>query len=188
MASKEIIPGVQAIYEFGTYTGNIVTTSEEAVINGYVWGTSGFFEISPDNHTYEYDFVYDNTAGSLLYIGFEKYDANKTSTSNNSCVYFVNSTAGASNKRVKGIINLATDDNKSPTKYIKLRVLGNWGNNITNAVAKIKSCSLREVSSHGNINFNKDGIISGDIYRENGLNQTFLHKEGVIESSTFIEY
>ena len=187
MSSKEIIPGVQAIYK-QSGNGSIVSTSEESSINGYVWGTSGYFEISPYGHTYEYDFVYDNTEGSLLYIGFEKYDANKTPTSNNSCVYFVSSTAGASNKRVKGVINLAKDDNGSNTKYVKLRVLGNWSNNVSNAVAKIKSCSLREVSSYGNIGFDNSGIVSGDIFRESGLKQSFLHKEGIIECSNFIEY
>lgn len=187
MASREVIPGVQAIYK-QSGNGSIVSTSEESQINGYVWGTSGYFEISPNGHTYEYDFVYDNTEGSLLYIGFERYDANKTQTSNNSCAYFVSSTAGVSNKRVKGTINLATDDNGTTTKYIKLRILGNWNNNVTNAVSKIKLCSLREVSSYEGINLNDNGIIHGDIFRENGLNQSFFHKEGIIECSNFIEY
>lgn len=187
MASREVIPGVGAIYKnYGE--GTVVSTSEKSILSGHVWGTSGYFEISPSGHTYEYDFVYDNTKDSLLYIGFERYDANKTSTSNNSTVYFVSSSSAASNKRVKGTINLATDSNGNETKYIKLRILGNWNNNVSNAVAVIKSCSLREVSSYESVNFNKNGIITSDVFRENGLNSAFIHKEGVIECSNFIEY
>jgi hypothetical protein len=59
----------------------------------YQFNTNGssasteYIPINPTGHTYEYDYTISVNAGNQFYIGFERYDSNKTARSNNACVY-----------------------------------------------------------------------------------------------------
>lgn len=129
--------------------------------------------------------VYSNVAGTLLYIGFEKYDAAKTPTSNNSCVYVLSSTAAATNGHICGVVNLATDSLGSPTKYIKLRILTDWNNDHNTSVTSFKFVSLRESNAITAPTFGKNGIITVDAFRTNESAQ--IYKNGILEVADIIE-
>lgn len=63
-------------------------------------------------------------AGNQFYVGFERYDVDKTSRSNQACVYVYTTKPSADvvYQRFFGTVNLATDG-VNPTDTIKLRVL-----------------------------------------------------------------
>jgi len=80
----------------------------------------------------------------MFYIGWERYDINKTSRTNNATIYVISTKAAADYQRVSGIVNLSTDGT-NPCAFIRLRVLNKWSGSTsdTNGTAIIHSLSLK---------------------------------------------
>ena len=150
-----------------------------------------YYEIKNSGYTYQYDIEYSNTEGNLFYIGFEKYDKDKTATSNNSCVYIASSKTAHNKTRLIGTVNLATDALGGTVRYIRPRILNNWSGSDTTSdsnVGIITHFSLREVPSTGNQHqkIYKNGIVSCEQLLE--YDPINFAKDGFIEANEFIEY
>lgn len=143
--------------------------------------------ISPTGKTYYYDIIVSKDAGNQVYIGFEKYDADKTPRSNNACVYVMSDKTNAyDHRRFFGTVNLATDG-VNPTATIRLRVLNGWSS--TSGTMTIHSMSLREVDTATGIetaHIIKTGILLADEVREYDGNARF-DKNGFADAQSFIE-
>ena len=149
-----------------------------------------YYEIKNAGYTYQYDIEYSNDAGNYFYIGFEKYDANKTATTNDSTGYLVTTNGTAhTNTKISGTVNLSVDVNGNAVKYIKPRILNSWSGSTsgTTHTGNIRYFSLREVPSTGNMiqSIGKNGITSCEQMLEN--DPTNFHKDGFIETKEFIE-
>lgn len=184
--SRELMPAFETLRR-RSGSGTFANQNCELEMTGYIWVMDmDYIEIDPNGHTYYYDFTFDCDQGNLLYIGFEKYDAVKTPTSNNSTTYFYSSTNLVTDYRVKGTINLATDSLGSPTKYIKLRVLNNWNETSGTKKATIKHMSLREVTTIQQPLVNKNGVFVSDAFLEFGSSAS-LQKNGISKFNQIIE-
>ena len=158
---------------------------------GYrVWWASDYIPISPSGKTYLYDIEYSNTANNHLYIGFEKYDANKQSGQNEECQYQVNTTSAANHVRVTGTINLSTA-NGNTAAFTRLRLLNNWdgGGDSSTRIGTVHYISLKEVNIsvtlNDDIEAKKTGILEADEFIE-GVDSSF-GKNGNVVSKQLIE-
>lgn len=147
---------------------NVVFNNDGSyTISGHTWPTSDYIPISPNSSKkYYYDIEFSNVEGNLLYVGFEKYDANKQSGSNSECQYQVATTAAANHKRVKGIIDLSTA-NGNTAAFTKLRILNNW-NNVNNNTYKgtIHHISLKESVKFNGVDITREGVFDCDNFIE----------------------
>jgi hypothetical protein len=69
---------------------NISFDGKDLVFTGFSSSYSNFIEID-STKTYYYDITYSNQQGSWFLVGFERYDENKGTVSNNGCVYIFTS-------------------------------------------------------------------------------------------------
>jgi hypothetical protein len=149
---------------------------------------SSYISINPTNHTYYYDFDISINAGNQFYIGFERYDADKTSRSNNATVYIYSTkaTEDVNHKHIFGTVNLSTDG-VNPCAFIALRILNGWSGTNSGVVgaATIHSMSLREISSIQNPKLYKNGILSTGEFKE--YQKASFYKNGFVEATEFIE-
>lgn len=149
---------------------------------------SDYIPINPTNHTYYYDFDISVNAGNQFYIGFERYDANKTSRSNNACTYIYasNSSTDINHKHISGTVNLSTDG-VNPCAFIALRILNGWSGTTSGVIgtATIHSMSLREISTIQNLKSYKNGILSTSEFKE--YQKAAFYKNGFVEATEFIE-
>lgn len=152
---------------------------------------SEYIPINPTNKTYYYDYTISVAAGNQFYIGFERYDANKTARSNYACVYTyaTKPSSDVIKTRYKGTVNLSTDG-VNPCAFIRLRVLNAWGGTDSSSAktATIHQISLREVETLQNTQFLKTGQIKTDILREFESGNASLQENEVLNSFEFIEY
>lgn len=145
-----------------------------------------YLEITPG--IYEYDYTISVNTGNQFYIGFERYDADKTSRSNNACVYTYSTKPSADvvKQRYKGTVNLSTDGTNQ-LKYIALRILNGWSGT-TNGVtgqATIHNFSLRLQSAAVNPKVTKTGQLISDEFKE--YSSARFYKDHIIEANQFIE-
>ena len=132
---------------------------------------SDYIEINPTENKYIYDTTISVSTGNMFYIGFEKYDANKTSTSNNSCTYVVNVKPSSDivKQRFTGVVNLS-NSLSGPCKYIRLRILNGWSGSDSGStnIATVHQLSLREVptSTDSKTRLLKTGVFQTDLLRE----------------------
>lgn len=188
--SKELLQGLGSIKPNGTsiqlkdgyllWTGNVGYNQIEQYI-----------PIEDCTHTFEYDIIYESDAGNYFYVGIERFAADKSTGSNNCCVYQIATNNTAKPKqRVRGTVNLNYEiSSGNKTAYIRLRILNNWsGSSGTNVTAKIYHLSLREITEFTNkISTNKQGQLKTDTLWENMPIASF-NKLNVVESSTIYEY
>lgn len=145
-----------------------------------------YLEITPG--IYEYDYTISVNSGNQFYIGFERYDANKTSRSNNACVYTY-STKPSTNivkQRYKGTVDLSTDS-VNQLKYIALRILNGWSGTTSGVTgqATIHNFSLRLQSAAVNPKITKVGQLISDEFKE--YSSARFYKDHIIEANQFIE-
>lgn len=166
-----------------SYTGKVWAP------NGYI--NSDYIEIKNTGYTYYYDITYSNSGGGMLDIGFERFDANKTSTSNSSCIYIVTSAAEINNMRITGTVNLAKDVSGNDVKYIRIRVLTDWNNSsIDNSrTANIKYFSLKEVPNNDSIAYHiySNGVYESDTISDVVPSVSRQLNTGLSEFNDFIE-
>ena len=146
----------------GTFTQN----KNGLNLNNKIWVYHNYVPINPTGKTYKYDITYSCDAGNQFYIGWERYDANKTSRSNSACVYVISTKPSTDvvTNRVKGTVDLSTDG-VNPCAFIKLRILNKWTGSAsdTKGTAIIHSLSLKEYSSDNvltPLNHTKQGIVN----------------------------
>lgn len=149
---------------------------------------SEYITINPTGHTYEYDYTISVNAGNQFYIGFERYDANKTARSNNACTYTY-ATKPSTNvvkQHFTGTVNLSTDGT-NPCKYIALRILNGWSGTTSGVTgtATIHSFSLREISTKQKQEITKTGQTIEEEINECG--NAKIYKNGIIGAAEFIE-
>ena len=97
--------------------------------------------------------IYENDAGNYFYIGIERYNEDKATGSNNSCIYLKSgSNTAVSKGRRRGTVNLnSVVVNDKKTAYIRLRILNQWTSSSGSGVtAKIYKLSLREITDTTN--------------------------------------
>lgn len=158
-----------------------------------VWVTHDYIPIDPTGKTYKYDILYSNDAGNLFYIGWERYDANKTARSNGACVYAIANANERSYYRLRGTIDLSTDT-VNPCAFIKLRILNKWtgSDSETGGTATIHYLSLKEYSdttiqNMTPLNINKQGVVNTTeiLERDIGVSVSNVYE---LNSSNFYEY
>lgn len=147
-------------------SGTFLQDKDGLHLDQQVWITHTYIPINPTEKTYKYDITYSCDAGNQFYIGWERYDANKTSRSNNACVYVVarKPSIDVVKSRAKGTIDLSTDG-VNPCAFIKLRILNKWTGSDSNTQGKatIHSLSLKEYSNDNvltPLNHTKQGIVN----------------------------
>lgn len=188
--SKELLQGIGSVIINGE---SIKLVEDYVLITGSVWPTAAesYIPIANCANTFEYDITYESDAGNYFYIGIERFATDKTTGSNNSCIYIVNTANAAKIKqRVRGTVNLNQDTSSgNKTAYIRIRILNQWsGSTGTNVTAKIYNLSLREITETTNkININKQGQLNTDTLWENYSTASF-NKLNVVESNNFYEY
>ena len=167
------------------FTNYNIKNEPQFVANGTSAG-SNFVEITPG--IYEYDYTISVNAGNQFYIGFERYDADKTSRSNAACVYTyaTKPSSDVVKQRYKGTVNLSTDG-VNPIKYIALRILNGWSGTTSGVTgqATIHNFSLKLKSTAINPSLKKTGqLINGEM-KEQSLVK--FYQDHIIEANQFIE-
>ena len=167
----------------GTYTLKYLPNGDFQM-TGYIWPKTDLIPINPTGKTYYYDIEYSNVAGNRLYVGFEKYDANKGTGANNECQYVISTTSAANHVRATGTVNLSTA-NGNTAAYTKLRLLNNWDNASGNMIGTIHHISLKEVSTRTVPDIKKTGVFEGDSFIEDSGSS--ISKTGNIIANQLIE-
>ena len=130
MAEKELFPQLSLLTQntgsasasgtltFSTGSASGISTTSinhvskgSAIITGkfWAWYNDGEYIEIDSNGIFYYDIVYSCTGTNRHLFGFERYDINKTATSNNSCVYPVDSSSTFTNRHVSGIVDLSKE-------------------------------------------------------------------------------
>lgn len=174
-------------------SGTISQDKDGLYLDQNVWVTHDYIPIDPTNKTYKYDILFSNDGGNLLYIGWERYDIDKTSRSNNACVYVLASSAERNYYRIRGTVNLSTDS-VNPCAFIKLRILNKWSGSEsdTNGTATIHYLSLKEYTNTTTqdmtpLNINKQGIVNTTeiLEKDIGVSVSNVYE---LNSHNFYEY
>ena len=155
------------------------TTNSSSAGSDYIVITPGI---------YEWDYTVSINAGNQFYIGFERYDADKTSRSNAATVYQLGFKPSEDliKKRFFGTVDLSTDG-VNPIKYIALRILNGWSGTTSGVTgqATIHNFSLRLQSAATNPQLTKTGQLIGDEFKE--YSNAKFYKDHIIEANHFIE-
>lgn len=195
---KELNQGneIEYLYDL-TKSGNGTFSQDEngLYLDQDIWVTHNYIPINSTNKTYKYDIIYSCDTGNQFYIGWERYDANKTSRSNNACVYVV-ATKPSEDRikyRVRGIVDLL-NDGVNPCAFIKLRILNKWtgSDSDTNGTATIHYLSLKEYTDTTTqdmtpLNINKQGIVNTTeiLEKDIGVSVSNVYE---LNSHNFYEY
>lgn len=196
--AKELLHGPKSLYRTSG-NGTVEYFDEGVRITGNAWvnqhypeslGTD-YIEIDP-NKTFYYDILYSSpVGGNQIYIGFERFDANKTATSNSSTTYVIGEKVVRTDYNKIGIVDLSKDSNNNPTKYIRLRILNQWTGSTAETgtgVLEIKRLSLLQLDSDEiNSSIKKTGIIQSANFRENNLDKAMIFKKEGFETNCFYE-
>ena len=149
---------------------------------------SEYIKINPTGKTYYYDTMVSVSAGNQFYIGFERYDANKTARSNQACVYIAapKPSSDLVRYRYRGTIDLSTDG-VNPCDTIRIRILNGWTGSDSSSTKKatVHYLSLREVTTPETTSISKQGITKTDMLLESDLKD--IEKNGTINMKQFIE-
>ena len=175
--------------------GSFTNDSDGLHMTDVCWcrNNDGFISINPDGATFYYDVVCSITSGNQFYIGWERFDANKTARSNDACVYVVNAKPSSNlvKQRYRGTVNLSTDGT-NPCAFIRLRILNKWSGSDSGSegTATIHSLSLISVQTTNVITRRgyKNGIFIADHFDEFALDKVSIQRYGNTYESTLYEY
>jgi len=179
---------------YGTHNKTSISTNyndkHEWYSNTNSSAGSDYIKINPTGKTYYYDTEISVAAGNQFYIGFERYDVNKTPRSNAACAYIIaiKPSNDIDHQRYFGTINLATDG-VNPTDTIALRVLNAWSGTDSSSTkeATIHYLSLREVEGTPQTGkIKQQGQIYTDEFVERNK-QASIYQNGFVGGNTFIE-
>lgn len=184
--NRELIAGQMWTSSYSNHTDHIPSdriVNGEVVLTGNQSVSTPYIPINPSGKTYLYDIDISTDANNVFYVGFERYDKDKTARSNNACVYVIASAAERVHQRVSGTVNLSTDG-VNPCAFITLRILNDWSSS-NSRKATIHYISLREVATAQTPDVKNNGIIIADEFIERSKSAFF--KNGFVESTQFIE-
>lgn len=189
--SRELMQGINITTSYSNHTISCFSNYNNGELyfntNSSSAG-SNYIPISPSGKTYYYDFEISVNTGNQFYIGIERYDADKTSRSNNACVYpvAIKPTSDLSHKRYYGTVNLSTDG-VNPCAFIALRVLNGWSGTTSGVtgIATIHRLSLREVTTIQKPKLLKTGVFQIDELNEQ--QRASFYSNGIVETSELIE-
>ena len=174
-------------------TNSFVVDSDGLHMFAGEWVHHDYIPINPDGVTFQYDITYSVDAGNQIHIGWERYDANKTSRTNNACVYPISVKPSTDLVKVhaQGTVNLSTDG-VNPAAFIRLRILNAWSGTESDSQKKltIHSLSLRAVPNGEvpNRQIYKNGQFLGDHFRESFNGIASIYKSGFIDGTSIYEY
>lgn len=189
---KDVLAGIPWTSPYSTHsdTQNLFTNynsngEPQFTANSTSAGTK-YIEITPG--TYYYDTTISVNTGNQFYIGFERYDANKTARENQACTY-IYTTKPSSNvvkQRYKGTVNLSTDGTNT-LKYITLRILNGWSGTTSGVTgqATVHNLSLRLVSDAQTPKIKRTGEFVVSELKED--TKSSLYKNDMVEAAEFIE-
>lgn len=185
-SGRELLAGTPITTSYSNHT-NVYTnyTNGEIKLTGSSSVSTPYIPISPSGKTYYYDLDVSVDANNQVYIGFERYDVNKTARSNNATVYVMSpkpSTA-LTHQRYRGTVNLSTDG-VNPCAFITLRILNDWSGAASRSMT-VHKISLREVTTIQSPKLYKTGIFTVDELNEHL--KSSLYKNGFVEATEFIE-
>lgn len=147
---------------------------------------SEYIKITPG--VYEYDYTISVNTGNQFYIGIERYDANKTSRSNNACVYTtaIKPTTDIVKQRYKGTVTLTTDGTNT-IDTITLRILNGWSGTTSGVtgIATIHNFSLKLQSTSIDPSLKKTGQFLAGEFKE--YNKASFYENHIVEAAEFIE-
>ena len=190
---RELLVVKRFCYPYYTISGNWNNFSSEGMEFNSSINSAGteYIEINPEGHEYIYDFTISVSDGNQFYIGFERYDENKTARGNNACTYVYSNKPGSDlvKRRYTGTVNLSTDG-VNPCKYIRLRILNGWSGSDSDStkLATVHRWSLREIptSTDSKTKLLKQGVLKTDMLRE-GNTRTKIEKNLVTYVNELIE-
>ncbi len=194
--SRELLATrITATYEANDSYYTKLNSQGEIQFDGAVQSCgSPYIMINPSGKTYYYDYTISVATGNQFYIGFERYDKDKTATSNQSCVYTLATKPSADivKQRYRGTVNLSTDAGGRACRYIRLRVLSGWAGTDSSSTktATVHSLSLREITtSEGfdKLDIQKTGVFDIDTLQEYFDTTTQFEKTGMNNMREFIE-
>lgn len=174
-----------------TSTGCLINSNGEIEFlgaNGSIG--SKYIKIKPG--IYYYEIEYSVATGNQFYIQFERYDAAKTSRTNNAAVNLlqVKPTTDLTHEYKYGTVDLSTDGT-NPCDTIALRILNRWSGSesTTTGKATVHRFSVRLENECKNPSLLIDGLFS-DIGLKTDLNEnkkSSFYNTGVTEAANFIE-
>lgn len=186
--SRELIAGQIWTNSYSVHTNTPCTTivNGEYTLTGSKSISTPYIPIAPTGHTYQYDIEISTDASNVFYIGFERYDKDKTARSNNACVYLTGMNGTPSERihqRYRGTVDLSTDG-VNPCAFIALRILNDWSSP-NSRKATIHKFSLREISTVQTPTINNTGVFDVDELDERS--KASFYKNGFVEATEFIE-
>lgn len=184
---------LNVVHNSGNGTTYFTIDSDGLHMFSHEWVNHDFVPINPTGATYRYDIIYSCDAGNQFYIGWERYDANKTNRSNNACIYpiSVKPTTDVVRLRARGTVNLATDG-VNPTAFIRLRILNAWSGTSSDSSKKSTIHALSLQATYSGESYPKqiyqNGIFSGNVFRENCNGIASIGEYGFIDGTAIYEY
>lgn len=178
--SKELWP---------TPTSNVTYNDDGSyTITGYKNAYSTHIPID-SSKTFYYDIEYSNlNAGNQFYIGFERYDIDKQTVTNQGCQYITTTKNAELHTRKVGTIAFPAI-NENPAAFTRLRILNHWSGSTSDSPsdseAIIHYISLKEVSTPTQNQINKQGQIKSDLFIE--AESATVSKYGNITANQLIE-
>ena len=190
-SNRELMQGIHLTDGYGTHDlshlYNHFNENGEPIFisNGSAMG-SDYIYIKPTGKTYYYDIELSCNTGNQFYIGFHRYDKDKTARSNNACAYIIaiKPTSDIVHKRYFGTVNLSTDGT-NPCDSISLRDGWSGTTSGVTGTATIHRFSLREVASLDHQGTMQNGVLQADEFKE--YEKASIYKNGIIEAGQFIE-
>ena len=139
--------------------------------------------------TFYYDVEYSNlNAGSYFLIGFERYDIDKQTVSNQGCQYVTTTRNAELHTRKVGTITFSAV-NGNPAAFTRLRILNHWTGSTSDSPSDSKAViyhiSLKEVSAVTENQINKQGQVRSDLFIES--EDATIGKYGTITGNQLIE-
>ena len=193
--SVELLPGTHVdptgnVYRQSGDPSRLTQDSDGSmVLTNTVWTMTPKFPVNAGETLY-WDITYSNTSGNLFYIGFEQFDANGASGSNELCKYVIGGDANARDHyRVKGTITVSTvAESGNPITHWRLRVLNAWNGASATKIAKVHHISLRRISTLIPAKIDKnDFIITNSIREDGNYTKVSIYKNGFIGTHEIIE-
>lgn len=173
--------------------GSFSLNEDGIFLDGYLHiKTDSYIPINPTNKIYKYEITLSQDEGNMVYIGFERYDANKTYRENNATVYVITSSIEKDHETIRGVVNLATDG-VNPCNFIKLRILNDWDSSSTiGKKATIHYLSLKEFDSENELtplNLNKKGCVNlSGMVEKPWLENVDINKSFELNGNNFYEF
>ena len=171
---------------FKQTSGSVQFDGKDLILTGESASYSDYIEVDVSK-TLFYDITYSNTSGSRFLIGFERYDENKTITSNRGCIYVKVSIYKEDHKRITGTLTLS-NINGNVCKFTKIRILNCWTNStVEDGVGKIHSFHFIQISGDGNSEIDKQGKFTTGWFMEDELLQSQISKNKYVTTNQLIE-